>query len=271
MAEPIFWNEGVRNLLEGALAPGNAPSGDRHFPTAFDATQGRVQELGPNCSPDDRPEIHYLAWLHHFVSTFAAADVGNCAIAPNVAVFAEVRWITESAGDPPVISYADVQAFVSIDSVLEDWLTRETSKLRPDIYGKLFYFRLDFNPENLGALLRDPLPHVHCALKGHPRVPLRSVGGPNVVADFLEMLIRGYRFDEWAGWAEDVWERRLVGHPSKVRCEELVEAFSDNQHSKLRGAEHSWAMKDWKAALEAEKGLMYSLHCPTSMLDVLDY
>ena len=182
----------------------------------------------------------------------------------NLAFQAEVKWATVSGAR--VIVEAHAQALVSTGTASIKDLIQSTSQPFGD---ELHYLRADFEPENLGAVLHDAVPHVHSRQKHEPRFPMsltRSL--PHV--DFIELIHRNFFPEQWAKWADEVWAHHGwkgqwggQGDPhARIKA-----AFKQNQTRAIM-EDYAEPVRFWKRLLRKEKMQMCPLkwHEPYEVL-----
>ncbi len=140
-------------------------------------------------------------------------------VADRLAVFAIVHW----RGD--TLAYVNCQALVTIGGTLEDYY------LDPSVEAQ--YLRLDYDLGALGAMFREPSPHVHIRPDGEPRFPMTQTS--NVIMDFFDFIYRNYFHAEWLDWAESLWRREATFRGLDVDAFDRVkDAFDRSRSDELK-------------------------------------
>lgn len=95
-----------------------------------------------------------------------------------------------------LITSLRLHALVTPRDTLLDFYHRE------DI--RVFYFRLDYDPERLGPLFKESLPHIHICPDQEPRFSLAFSSPHTALADFTEWIYRNFFYDRWLLWAREI-------------------------------------------------------------------
>lgn len=196
------------------------------------------------------------AWFSRCVDTHLGGDPAPCQLEANIALLSEVRWQDDTS-----IQYANMQAIVVLNGNLADLYCGEQVCTQ--------YLRLDFDPNNLGLLFREPHPHIHVHPTGEPRLAMTSSG--NVVVAFLELLYRNYHHDAWQDWVTGVWNKRApeAGKESDP-LRHILRAFQTNKGDVLR-ERYAEPLGRLRQYLRAEADAAYPGRVDEQWLSLLDY
>lgn len=196
------------------------------------------------------------AWFTRCVDTHLGGDPARCRLEPNIALLAQVRW---SAGTS--IQYANMQAIVALDGDLDDLYLGEPVCTQ--------YLRLDFDPQRLGLLFREPHPHIHVHPTGEPRLTMPSAG--NVVVAFLESLYRNYHHDAWQRWVTEVWNTKAPeAGTGQDPLNAIIGAFKAGQAGILRDR-FATPLDRLRQYLRAEADAAYPGRLDEQWLSLLGY
>lgn len=106
-------------------------------------------------------------------------------------VFIEIRHKQQ------VVDFVNVQAFITEEIDLMDLAVQNWEDIKET--GKVFYYRLDYDINNLGDFFKEPLPHIHIQPKGNPRVSLANVND-DLLINFFEFIYKNHFYEEWLEW-----------------------------------------------------------------------
>lgn len=219
--------------------------GDRSsFPRGFTLEGGRVgksESIG--------------MWFKRCVDELLGGDVGRCKVEDHLALFAVVHW-----RDKQTMSHVSCQAVI-VQQGIVDHLYRD-----PGLRAQ--YLRLDYDLTALGAMFREPTPHVHVHPDGEPRFGLPT--SRNVLMDFLDFVYRNYCYETWLRWATSVWEReaRLRGRDPAI-IEQVQRAFDTANCAAL--GRFSADLDRMKRAWRAERDALWPHVVPDRETSLLCY
>ena len=182
-----FYSDGVEQFL-AHIRPDGRPAGNRVFPPRFKSASGRIGAESPE------------EWFCRLVREQLEGKTDQCAIESNLALFAEIEWSMPSSVQ--LLSRASLQVLA---------VERDAGSVSRLVSGKpasnhaAHYFRLDYDPDALGAPFTHPMPHVHCRPGDTPRFAVEWSSSGNIIVDFLDFIYRNYNYPKWADWAKAVW------------------------------------------------------------------
>ncbi|MEI8141168.1 MAG: hypothetical protein WCI03_15045 [bacterium] len=207
----------------------NRPSGEAYFPSpSIKNVDKRVRE---NESLRD--------WFCRCVD--AVGGLEHCVIEDHISVIGVVKWRDRA------VEYMNIQALITKDGSLEDFYLG-TEMPPPQ------YIRLELDLSKPGPLFKEPLPHIHVAPEGEPRMDFRKGEFPFPIVEFLEFIYLNYCYDAWIRWAKDVWTAREVFADGEDPFTRIVAAYAQGQRAVLTGAcaVHIQRLKDMLAAEKQE-------------------
>ena len=236
-----YYSQGFQNLIE-CLRPVSAEAQTRCFPPA-----GSI----PRISKTDT--VH--AWLFRYVDSVLQHDEWKCCIEPDIAVVAEV-------------SYADnfiEQACVQV-VVVEDQMVSEFRK-RP--LAQHCYLRLDYDKTCLGALFKEPLPHIHTIHHGGFRFPHVFCGNGNIIVEFFDHIYRNINHEQWLEWAERAYQGApTAGDSNSLSIKTANEAYQKSCCDVLLRSRE--ALYQMKKALEDRREKIFSPRIDPSIANILN-
>ncbi|WP_437671982.1 hypothetical protein [Sorangium sp. So ce131] len=235
-----YFSAGVENVCTVLKAKGENRSS---FPRSWQLEHGRIGAT---------ESVH--KWFVRCVNDHLGGDLGHCQVADRLAVFVVVHWRND------VIAYLNFQALVTVGGTLEDYYLDSSTEAQ--------YLRLDYDMSALGAMFREPLPHVHIRPDGEPRFPMMST--PNVIIDFFDFIYRNYFHSEWIEWAESLWRKEAVFRKLDVDAFDRVkEAFDRSQYDELK--RWSKPLGYMKRAWRGKKDELWPYLLPADELALLSY
>lgn len=166
--------------LSSCLDPNRAPEGEATFPPKLDKLPRRT--LGESAR----------AWLRELIG-LAGGRITSIGVEPNLAIAAKVKWRRDR-----ILYYANIQ-ILRTSATLEDFLASSSDDAETQ------YLRLDFDPNQPGAFLKEPQPHVHVVGEGEPRFPVPELGRECPVGWFIDFVYRNFFYDVWIDYAESLW------------------------------------------------------------------
>lgn len=235
-----YFSDGVENVFTLLKAKGE---GQSSFPRNWRLEHGRIGAV---------ESVH--RWFVRCVDDHLGGDHGRCQVADRLAVFAIVRWRKE------MLAYVNCQALVTIGGTLEDYYL--------DPYVEAQYLRLDYDLGALGAMFREPSPHVHIRPDGEPRFPITQT--PNVIMDFFDFIYRNYFHVEWLDWAEALWQKVAVERGLDVATFDRVrDAFDRSRYDELK----RWCepLGYMKQAWRSKKDELWPYTLPADEVKLLSY
>ena len=235
------FSDGVDNVLR-QLRYG-ARSESSSFPPRWSVAQGRI---GAGETIHD--------WFVRCVDQCLGGNIGPCTVAENIAIFAVLRWHKKT------IFYLNCQALVTLDCSLDEFYCDGAKKAQ--------YLRLDYDLDALGAMFREPSPHVHVLPDGEPRFPFS--GSSNAVIDFLDFIYRNYQFEDWFIWAETVWKAEAARRKlDDAALDQVKRAFNDSNYESLKACEKE--LGSMKKAWRKAKDELWPYPLSMEELSILSY
>jgi hypothetical protein len=241
------FTQGSKNLLR-ALHPHHRVKGEAHFP--LKPTAG-----GWRYSPSHND---IQSWFKDCVDRLLAGQPERCAIEENIAVFAEVGWDYSTS-----LERASVQVVVVLDGTVEDFYLGLASDCQ--------YLRMDLDPQLIGPIFKEGLPHIHSRPLEEPRFSGLAGGSGNVVADFVEFVYRNYKHDEWLFWARQEWDKHCgIAVGLRNKFVPIVDAFKTGKVSVIQTTYRA-ELERLVGVLEKAKASEYPLCADKAMLALLRY
>jgi len=235
-----YFSDGVENVFTMLKARGDGRSS---FPRSWQLEHGRIGPTEP---------VH--EWFVRCVDDHLDGDHGRCQVADRLAVFAIVHWRGE------MLAYVNCQALVTIGGTLEDYY------LDPSVEAQ--YLRLDYDLGALGAMFREPSPHIHVRPDGEPRFPMTRTS--NVIMDFFDFIYRNYFHAEWLDWAESLWRREATFRRLDVAAFDRVkDAFDRSRYDELKRWREPLAYM--KRAWRGKKDELWPYMLPADEVALLSY
>lgn len=187
--DPIFGSHGSESLFR-ALQP-HSSAGNRQFPVRTPVPRFK-----------DASDLH--KWVEELVRLKRPPE-----IEPGILVFADVTWkgtfvLPGEVATRYALASAALHAVIATNP--EDSIAAAITEGRSAYQ----YFRLDYAPDKLGPLFKEPAPHVHIVVDGEPRFAACRTKADLPIADFVDFLLRNYRYKEWARWLHEEWFTRFV-------------------------------------------------------------
>lgn len=243
-------SEGVARVLE-ALQP-RTNRGESSFP----------YEL-PGCLRSQRP---VRAWFRDIVANRLGGSAIPLQLEERLAVHGHIKWTTP-AGNGRVLTFASLQAIVILDpnSSLTKFLDDGDDQDIP-----FQYYRLDYDPDCLGAIFREPLAHLHISPDGEPRIPFQCLPAGSIIPEFLEFLYLNHFKKTWLGWAERVWTDTYSGPLAQNPWVRVTEAFNQGKMDLLRNT-YSAQVNAIRSALRAKKVSISLPKLPVADAEVSSY
>ncbi len=200
----------LQNILE-QINPGDRPGGYCAFPSVFyDENKQKVLRLGA------ADTIH--EWFKRIVDNILGGDPDACTVEANLAVFIVIHW------DNRIIQYASVQVLWAEASLLDFYC---------DEHLRSQYFRLDYEPPNLGPIFKESLPHIHVAGNGEPRFPLHYDETGDIVGAFFDFIYRNYYHPDWLSWASKAWNNECKKRSRPNAWDRIVRGYEKGEYGFL--------------------------------------
>ena len=219
---------------------------------------GRKEVLFPSGVAEARigKQEHVHPWFRRLVDSALDSHVERCAVEENMGVFARLQY--RDKGE--IITHVNLQVLVTETDL-------ETYYLNPDTRAR--YFRLDYDPDRLGPIFKEPLPHVHSRPVGAPRFSMWAPTG-NVVVDFFDFIYRNFYHENWLGWAKHAYSRwqRSTGTDIFVPIEE---AFKTKDGHTVLVSEYEKQLRDIKSACRTLKDRIFTARINAHSSKLLTY
>lgn len=240
------FSPGVDNVIT-CLMPWDRCVGEAFFPSEWKPGGGKFETSDT---------AH--TWFQRCVDKDLSGNIDRCKIEENIALFAGIKWKNNTE-----ITYANCQVLIVIGGDLDAFYCGEPLECQ--------YLRLDFDPNCLGAIFKESIPHVHCKGNGEPRFHIDSLSTGNVLIDFLDFVYRNYGHDQWVDWARNNWdmELRRMGL-SDDPFEAIIEAFKSSK-SDILCCKYNTHIEAMKRCWRDSKDKLYPLRVQMAMLNLLSY
>jgi hypothetical protein len=190
------------------LKPRKSPSGTAIFPILGDWEDvvfrvNSTESLGE--------------WFRRIIGSDerAAQRLDACEITRGLALFGSVTWNEER------ITFLRLQALVVRTPNENSDVLSQLIQGDLDNNDRTYYYRLDFEPNQPGALFSHSMPHLHCNPNGEPRVPFQCSSQEFLPNAFLEFIYLNHFYDDWLEWARKVVTKNGLGN----EMEDVIEAF----------------------------------------------
>ncbi len=145
------------------------------------------------------------------------------AIEQTIALTADLHWTDNK------LTQINMQA-LWCEGGIEAILDGETKALANQEHQ---YLRLDYHTDALGAILKEPAPHVHARGKAGARFPVPADELENPISWFLDFIYRTYAHDAWALWAKDTWTNYCLERSKPNTWNTLEQAFKQSKSDVL--------------------------------------
>lgn len=235
-----YFSAGVENVCTVLKAKSGGRSS---FPRSWELDHGHISTTEP---------VHN--WFVRCIDDHLDGNVGRCQVADRLAVFVVVDW------QGVTISYVNCQALVTIGGTLEDYYLDSSVETQ--------YMRLDYDLRALGAMFREPSPHVHIRPDGEPRFPMKPTS--NVIIDFFDFIYRNYFHTEWLDWAETLWRKEAKLRELDVDAFDRVrDAFDRSRYDELK--RWSKSLGYMKRAWRAKKDELWPYMLSADEVELLSY
>lgn len=245
------FSRGLDNAL-WTICPGERPEGSVAFPARLDGGQGslRVKRSEPvDC------------WLRRCVDAFLDKDVSACAVEDNIALFLVVKW--KRLEGKPRITYVNGQALI-VEGLLKDFYNGASLLSH--------YLRMDYDPQSLGPMFKEPLPHIHAEdPDGEPRFAVDLRGAGDIVGEFLDFVYRNFAHDLWLAWARQVWERQCARLQLSANPFETIVAAYRTGKPDVLVKNHATHLQQLKHCLMEQRGQFFPLRVDVPSCELLSY
>lgn len=144
-------------------------------------------------------------------------EIYDFKVSENFLVFIEMK------SNNNIINYCNIQAFLTEDIELMDIMLKDEYELKDS--KKVFYYRMDYDINNLGPIFKESSPHIHITPSGNPRINIQDIKD-DIVVNFFDFIYRNHFYDKWINWV-----KKII--PDELGFDILQGMYNKNQFAEI--------------------------------------